>query len=448
MATIAIAALLMLVSAAPAAAQDDGWRFGGFADLAYLFDTNRPANHETRSRGTAWRVNEPALNMAGVSIATDRRRPWRAELIVHAGRDAEKFAYSPTAPTHIARKFDEERQIPEPRVRAMLEQVLASQLVPRVAKLIEKRLGRKLEPFDIWYNGFRPRGERSEEELDALVRARFPSADAYKAEMPKLLRDLGFQPAKADYLAGKIVVDPARGSGHALGAQRRADSPHLRTRVGAGGMDYKGFNIAVYEMGHNVEQIFSLDEVDHTLLASVPNNAFTEALAFVFQNRDLELLGLAGPTEEGRALQALSDFWTAYEIGGAALVDTEMWHWMYDHPDASPAELRDAVVGIARNLWNRYYAPVFGQRDVTLLAVYAHMVNNFLYLPDYPIGRLIAIQIEEKMARSGNLGDEFERMAKTGSVTPDLWMRTATGSPVGADALLAATERALSRLER
>jgi hypothetical protein len=98
MATIAIAALLLLVSAAPAAAQDPGWQFGGFADLAYLFDTNRPANHETRSRGTAWRVNEPALNIAGVSVATDQRRPWRVELIVHAGRDAEKFAASPTAP--------------------------------------------------------------------------------------------------------------------------------------------------------------------------------------------------------------------------------------------------------------------------------------------------------------------------------------------------------------
>ena len=87
-------------------------------------------------------------------------------------------------------------------------------------------------------------------------------------------------------------------------------------------------------------------------------------------------------------------------------------------------------------------------RDVTLLGVYAHMVHSYLYLPDYPIGRLIAIQIEEKMARSGNLGDEFERMAKTGSVTPDLWMRTATGAPVSADALLAATERALAKLGR
>ena len=66
--------------------------------------------------------------------------------------------YSPTAPTLIARRFDEDREIPEERVRAMLEQVVTSPLVPRVAKLIEARLGRPLEPFDIWYDGFRARG--------------------------------------------------------------------------------------------------------------------------------------------------------------------------------------------------------------------------------------------------------------------------------------------------
>ena len=75
-------------------------------------------------------------------------------------------------------------------------------------------------------------------------------------------------------------------------------------------MDYKGYNIAVHELGHNVEQVFSLYEVDHTLLAGVPNNAFTEALAFVFQARDLELLGLAKPSaREPSGSRVLNDFW-------------------------------------------------------------------------------------------------------------------------------------------
>jgi hypothetical protein len=80
---------------------------------------------------------------------------------------------------------------------------------------------------------------------------------------------------------------------------------------------------------------------------------------------------------------------------------------------------------------------------MTLLGVYAHVVDSFLYLPDYPIGHLIAFQIEEQMERAGSIGREFERMAKMGSVTPDLWMKNATGAPVGADALLNATAKAV-----
>ncbi len=48
------------------------------------------------------------------------------------------------------------------------------------------------------------------------------------------------------------------------------------------------------------------------------------------------------------------------------------------------------------------------------------------------------------MEKAGNIGAEFERMATVGSVIPDLWMKKATGAPVGPDALLKATEKALS----
>jgi len=351
--------------------------------------------------------------------------------------------YSPTAPTHIQRSFEEGRQMLESRVKAMLEEVVSSPLVPRVAKLIEKRLGRPLEPFDVWYNGFRSSGKYGSDELDAITRKRYPTAEAYKNDMANLFVKLGFTKERADYLAANIDVDPARGSGHALGAQRRGDKARLRTRVGAEGMDYKGFNIAVHEMGHNVEQTFSLKNIDYYTLQGVPNTAFTEALAFVFQAKDLELLGLASPTAESRALQTLNDFWGTYEIAGVALTEMAMWHWMYDHPDATPEQLKTATVRIAKDVWNRYYAPVFKKRDVVLLGIYAHMVNNFLYLPNYPIGHLIAFQIEEQMEKAGNLAAEFERMAKYGSLPPDMWMKNATGAPVGAAALLHATEKAL-----
>jgi hypothetical protein len=360
-----------------------------------------------------------------------------------AARQADP--YSPTAPTLIARRFDENRQIPEARVKAMLEQVLTSPLVPRVAALVEKRLGRPLEPFDVWYNGFRPRGKYTEAELDAIVREKYPTAEAYQEDIPNLLEALGFSKERAQYLADHIVVDPARGSGHAMGAARRADKAHLRTRVEKEGMNYKGFNIAVHEMGHNVEQTFSLNDVDSTLLQGVPNTAFTEALAFVFQAHDLELLGLAKPDPKSKALTTLNDFWATYEIAGVALVDMAVWHWMYDHPDATPAQLKEATLSICRDVWNRYYAPVFKKKDVVFtLGIYSHMIDALLYLPDYPIGHLIAFQIERQVEKAGNLGTEFERMAKVGNVAPDIWMKKATGAPVGAEALLAEAERALA----
>jgi hypothetical protein len=214
-------------------------------------------------------------------------------------------------------------------------------------------------------------------------------------------------------------------------------------------MDYKGYNIAVHEMGHNVEQVFSVTAIDHTLLQGVPNTAFTEALAFVFQARDLRLLGLAGPDEAARALRALDEFWATREIAAVGLVDLEAWRWLYAHPQATPAEFRQAVVGIAQDVWNRYFADLFGVKDVTLLGIYSHMVDSGLYTPDYALGHLIAFQVEEHFARAqAPLGAEFERVTKIGSVTPDEWMRVAVGAPVSAAPLLEAAARALAELER
>ena len=357
-------------------------------------------------------------------------------------------AFSPTAPTFIARKFEEDRQIPEARVKKMLEDVLSSPLVPKVAALIEKRLGRKLVPIDVWYPGFRPQSPRSAAELDALVRAKYPTPAAYAKDIPNLLVKLGFSKDRADLIASRIDVHPARGSGHAAGASLKGYKAYLRTRVEKDGMNYKGYNIAVHEMGHNVEQTISLYDIDEPLLQGVPNTAFTEALAFVFQGRDLELLGLAGPSGEARALKALDAFWGTYEIAGVALVDMGVWHTLYDHPEATPAQLKAATLKIATDVWNRFYAPHLGEKDVTLLAIYSHMIDAFLYLPDYPMGHMIAFQIERQMEKAGTVGPEFERMAKLGNIAPDLWMKAATGAPVGPEALLAETEKALSAVSR
>jgi hypothetical protein len=178
----------------------------------------------------------------------------------------------------------------------------------------------------------------------------------------------------------------------------------------------------------------------------VPITAITEALAFVFQARDLELLGKARPSAAAERESTLNHFWGTWEIAGVALVEIRAWHWMYQHPNATAKELREAVNGIAREVWNKWYAPVLGARDSVLLGIYSHMLSTPIYLYNYPIGHLVAVQLEEHFAKVGRakLGVEFARMTRHGRVSPDLWMEHATGAPVGTAALFRMTERALA----
>jgi hypothetical protein len=179
----------------------------------------------------------------------------------------------------------------------------------------------------------------------------------------------------------------------------------------------------------------------------VPNTAFTEALAFLFQRRDLALLGLEQPSDEALDLAALDAFWTTREISGVALVDMDAWRWLYEHPEATPAEFRQAVVDIAQRVWNAYFADILGERDQTLLAVYSHMVSSGLYTPDYPLGHLIAAQIEDHFRDSDRgFGEEFERVALLGRLTPDAWMREAVGEPLSARPMLDAAAAAVRRM--
>src|SRR5438445_12919952 len=122
---------------------------------------------------------------------------------VRAARHTD--ADSPLAPTEIDRRFQSDREIPEAKVKQMLESLAASPLAPRVAALIRKRLGRPLEPHDVWYSGFLPRAKHPEAELSRLTRARYPTAGAYKKDIPRLLEGLGFSPDKARFFDSHIV---------------------------------------------------------------------------------------------------------------------------------------------------------------------------------------------------------------------------------------------------
>ena len=355
--------------------------------------------------------------------------------------------FYPTLPTHIKRRFDVSREIPEEEVEALFTSFISSEQMRKVGKLIKKRLGRKLEPFDIWYAGFKSGSGIQEEELDKIVAKKYPTVESFEKDLKNILLKLGFSQEQAEFIAPKIAVDPARGIGHAWGAEMKSDRAHLRTRVPKEGLNYKGYNIAMHEFGHCVEQTLTLHKVDHYMLRGVPNTAFTEAFAYVFQERDLDVLGLKREEDPNQKhLKALEELWNTYEIMGVSLVDMKAWNWLYKNPEATPGELKDAVISIAKEIWNTYYADVFGIKDQPILAIYSHMIDAALYLPDYPLGHVIAFQVRNYL-EGKNLGEEMERMCALGNIIPQEWMINAVGAKISPQPLLDAVDEALKHIK-
>lgn len=353
--------------------------------------------------------------------------------------------YTPLTPTFIQRAFDAGMEIPMEQVGKLFTDLCSSPEVKEVGALISQRLGRPLKPFDIWYDGFKARSSLDQQMLDKTTRAKYPNTLAMERDIPNILVKLGFTPDIAGEIGSHITVDPARGSGHAWGAQMKGDKAHLRTRIAKEGMDYKGYNIAIHELGHNVEQTISLYYVDHYMMQGVPNTAFTEAYAFTFQKRDLELLGMKVTDPDKEGMEALDNFWGCYEIMGVSLLDMKVWQWMYDHPEASEAQLKETVIRIAKEVWNQYYAEVFGVKDSPILAIYSHMIDNPLYLSNYPVGHLIDFQLDGYF-KGKDFGKESMRIYSTGRLIPQLWMKNAVGEEISIKPLVEATRNALGKL--
>jgi len=136
----------------------------------------------------------------------------------------------------------------------------------------------------------------------------------------------------------------------------------------------------------------------------------------------------------------------SYEIMGVSLVDMQVWNWMYANPNATPAQLKAAVIASAKEVWNKYYAPVFGMKDEPILAVYSHMIDNPLYLPNYPVGHLINFQVDGFM-KGKNFASEVDRMFKQGRLIPQVWMKGAVGNEISVKPLLDATDVALKAVK-
>ena len=395
-----------------------------------------------------WNPFANTVSKGGKQVSADPEPDTRYQYFLdnfHAMQQLDR--YCPRYPTAIARAFDGDMEVSFDEIERLFDTFCSSPQVGEVARLIEQRLGRKLEPFDIWYDGFKSRSTLSEDDLSAKTRKLYPNREAFATKgMPSILSQLGFSREKSDFICSHVTVDPSRGAGHAWQSEMRSDNAHLRTRIAEDGMDYKGYNIAVHEFGHNVEQTITLHDVDHYIMRGVPNTAFTEALAFVFQVRDLDFLGYKNDDSTREAMQTLDIFWGCYEIMGVALVDMYTWRWLYEHPDATAAQLKEQVIHIAQEVWNKYYAPLLGEKDSPILAIYSHMIDTPLYLANYPYGHIIHFQLEQQL-KGKSVAAEIERIYPAGRLTPQLWMRHAVGSEVSSQPLLDATQEALQHIK-
>jgi len=381
--------------------------------------------------GAAWDPEANTLDGTAVAesdtIGLVRYEKWLSQFRVAQTIDE----HSPSQPTALARRFQLQREIPEREVERLLVDMLSSPVRAQAYAVVREQLGRDLEAHDIYYQNLAP--EASSDELDRRVRERFGTIDGLKQKLPEILLELGYTSEDAHFLADNIRVEICKGAGHAVPPGRPEYASWMRTSSLANELGWDGFDTAMHELGHNIEQVVSCHFAPRPILRGVPNTACTEAFAFLYQSQARRVLGL--PDMDDPHLATVQRLIEACEIAGPALLEIHVWRWLYQHPDADAAALREEVLRLAGALWTEFYQPYFGPDRYRLLAAYQHMIAYPLYLADYALGYMINHQITAHMAGK-DLATETKRICAIGRVTPDLWMRRAVGSPISAEALL------------
>ena len=247
--------------------------------------------------------------------------------------------------------------MPEARVRRCSTRCSTSPLVPQVARGDRAAARPQARAAGPLVQRLRPRGDdpRGRARRDDRASATRPR-EAFAKDMPRILqrprlhrraREVPRRAHRGRSLARRRPRDAgARGA-----ATSRTCAPASRRT----GMNYKGYNIAVHELGHNVEQVFSLYDVDHTLLRG-------RAQHRLHRGAGVRVPG-AGPraarawpsrTPRAERLRVLNDFWQTWEIagvgaGGHRRVALDV-RAPGRHRRASCARPRCAI---AREVWNQ-----------------------------------------------------------------------------------------------
>lgn len=343
-------------------------------------------------------------------------------------------SYTPQTTT-IQRTFDKSSVSLE-KTETLIRNFLADPLLSEIGRIIEKRLGRKLRPYDIWYSGFQEQSAFSAGYLDSLTHSRYPDPQTFRKDLPNLLIKMGIHPQDAHFIGSHISVRPVVSGGYSSQPSLPGDTALLTTMFGKQGLDYKAFRVSMHELGHCICGVFCTNNIDYFRLAGVPCDAITEAFAELFAYKNAEALDLHPfSPEEKQHLLNLATIWYLLEMGGQTLTEIETWKWLYAHPEATAQELKEAVLHISSTIWNTYFSKIFHIRDQHILSIYNHYITGDLYLYNYFLGNVIMYQLH-KTSVSSDLTEELKKACREGCTLTDLWMKKAVSAPVSTESLM------------
>ncbi len=412
--------------------------------MSRYIDGSLPKSIMDRSSTADW---DPEANTidgedAGPTIDLLRYDHWMDNVTVARAYDA----HHPDHPTAIARKFELEREIPELEVEQLLVDLLSAPVRADLASVLSNRLERPLEAHDIYFDDLFE--TRDADEMNAVVAEICGDEKEFEAKLPEILRGLGWPEDEADFLGSRVRVEIARGSGHAMRPQLAEYGAWLRTNRLKDQLGWDGYDTAMHELGHNLEQLCSTYYVPRTAMRGVPNTACTEAFAFLYQSLAKRTLGIEDEAAAERAFheETIAAMLMTCQIAGPSLVELRTWREIYRLGDAcDPAAIRTALLRNSEEVWNEFFQPHFGDDSYHILGAYQHMLGHPLYLADYAIGRTISHQIRSHM-QGRDLAAETKRICSIGSVTPDAWMRKAVGGPLSTKPLVEDCAAAITAL--
>ncbi len=332
-------------------------------------------------------------------------------------------------------------------VENMFMRLLSSEELKRTGNLVKSRLGRDLEPFDVWYSGFNNRSNYDSKVLDDMIKKLYPTPEIYTDSLPNILMRLGYSKEQAEFYGSKIEAQATRSNGHASGSSLKSAPSYMRTNFLKDGLDYGGHQTGMHELGHAMQMTISTHEIDIYGRRGLPNTGASESAAFMFEFRAWQGLPGIDYNDEMYSYSVLDKFWTTMEMTGSALFEIKLWQWMYNKVDFTAAELKDAVLELSKDVWNTYYAPIFGSENQIVQASYNHMLTTSLYLPGYALAHIMHMQLEQYI-QGKHFPSEVSRIYSLGRIPSELWMDKAVGEDLSVEPFLKLVDNVLDNMNQ